>query len=104
MAGFSRFTWNTELHPKKLILSDGQCLICRGRGFNPPLVLLDPQVFIDPRKNSQKYIADLPLVLPQIEYCSYTANGLYIIIIEKFKILEMKQNFVLAACQMRQAR
>ena len=31
-----------------------------------------PQVFIDPRKNSQKCIADLPLVLPQIEYCGYT--------------------------------
>ena len=27
-------------------------------GFDPPLVPLNPQVFIDPHKNSQKYIAD----------------------------------------------
>ena len=39
------------------------------RGFNPPLVPLNPSSFHWPTKNSQKYIADPPLVLPQIEYC-----------------------------------
>ena len=41
-----------------------QYLICRGGGFNPPLVPLNPpsfQVFIDPHWLSQKYIADPPL-------------------------------------------
>ena len=36
-----------------------QCSICRGgRGFNPPLVPLNPQVFIDPHWLSQEVIAD----------------------------------------------
>ena len=41
-------------------------------GFNPLLVPLTPQVCIDPPKKivkiSEKYIADPPLVFPQIEY------------------------------------
>ena len=31
-----------------------------------------PQVFIDPHWFSQKYIADPPLVLPQMEYWDYS--------------------------------
>ena len=51
-----------------------QCSICWGfEGLITPLVPLAPQVFIDPpliqSKIHQKYIADPPLVLPQIEYC-----------------------------------
>ena len=38
------------------------------RGFNPLWRLSTTQVFIDPHWFSQKYIADPPLVLPQIEY------------------------------------
>ena len=42
-----------------------------GWGFKWKLVPLNPQVFIDPHNFSQKYIADPPLVLPQIEYCLF---------------------------------
>ena len=37
-------------------------------GLTPLWCLSTPQVFIDPHWFSQKYIADPPLVLPQIEY------------------------------------
>ena len=41
-------------------------------GVYPPLMPLNPQVFIDPHWFSQKYIADPPLVLPQMEYWDYS--------------------------------
>ena len=74
--------WEHDVHTKTRFLTPLPCSLASNLaiplpvldlsavgGFNPPLVPLNPQVFIDPQKNSQKYIADPPLVLPQIEYC-----------------------------------
>ena len=42
----------------KIFTTYCQCSILSGvGGFNPPLVPLNPQVFFDPQKNSQKFIA-----------------------------------------------
>ena len=48
-----------------------------GVGGLPPSGASQPPVFIDPHWFSQKYIADPPLVLPQIEYWSLTYQQMF---------------------------
>ena len=43
-------------------------LICRGAGLTPSVASQHPKFSLTPHWFSQKYIADPPLVLPQIEY------------------------------------
>ena len=57
--------WENILVPYRAVLDLLGGLTPSGAS-QPPIVFIDPQKIV---KNSQKYIADPPLVLPHIEYC-----------------------------------
>ena len=68
-SGFSNLRLRIVEIPTRIVTTSARFV--GGWGFNPPLVPLNPQVCINPEKIvkiSQKYIADPPLVYPQIKY------------------------------------